>query len=94
MKVEVRLYATFREHLPPGHKESCVLELAEGARVVEVMQTLRIPQDLPNLILLNGRQSAPESALHHGDVLSIFPPLAGGGLPQALPRRDASACGG
>ncbi|MBI2370347.1 MAG: MoaD/ThiS family protein [Deltaproteobacteria bacterium] len=85
MKVEVKLFATFREHLPPGHKESCVLELAEGARVVEVMETLRIPRDLPNMILLNGRQGAPESELHHGDVLSIFPPLAGGLVPQALP---------
>jgi molybdopterin converting factor small subunit len=42
------------------------------------MRSLRIPDDLDRLQVVNGRDAVPEHILKDGDVLSAFPPLAGG----------------
>lgn len=79
MKVEVRLFANFREYLPPGsEKYSCALELEEGATIGQVLAKLRIPESLPMVPLVNGIHRQPDDPLQPGDVLSIFPPVAGG----------------
>ena len=80
MKIEVALYATLSKYLPPGaQNRKAVIEVRDGATVREVLSHLGIPQDLPNILLTNGRQAPEETVLKDGDVLSVFPPLAGGG---------------
>ena len=39
---------------------------------------LKIPDELPKIILINGAQKKPESELSDGDELSMFPPISGG----------------
>ncbi len=79
MKVEVKLFANFREYLPPGsEKYSCTLEFAEGTTIKQVLARLKIPEDLPMVPLVNGIHRRPEDPLQPGDILSIFPPVAGG----------------
>lgn len=79
MKVEVKLFANFREYLPPGsEKYSCMLELEEGTTIGQVLTKLHIPGSLPLVPLVNGIHQKPDDPLHPGDILSIFPPVAGG----------------
>ncbi len=79
MKVEARLFATLAAYLPEeGDGRSATLELADGSTVQDVVRSLRIPDDMPFLAMLNGRDAALDQPLADGDVLSLFPPLAGG----------------
>jgi len=79
MKVEVKLFANFREYLPPGsEKYSCTLELEKGTTIGQVLAKLHIPESLPMVPLVNGIHQKPDDPLQPGDVLSIFPPVAGG----------------
>ncbi len=79
MKVEVSLSATLAAHLPaarPG--DSAILEMPDGTTVGQVIDSLKIPPGLDCLRVVNGLDAQPEQTLKDGDVLSIFPPLAGG----------------
>ena len=79
MKVEVRLFATLAAYLPAGATgDSAALDVPEGTTVVEVIRSLEIPSELEYLTVVNGRDASPEHQLAHGDVVSLFPPLAGG----------------
>ena len=79
MKVEVQLFATLGEYLPPGTTgDSLTLDLPGGTTVDEVIQVLEIPENLECLKVVNGHDTRPGHRLVDGDVLSLFPPLAGG----------------
>jgi molybdopterin converting factor small subunit len=43
-----------------------------------VVHSLRVPDELERLTVVNGRDAGPDHVLSDGDVLSLFPPLAGG----------------
>jgi molybdopterin converting factor small subunit len=79
VKVAVHLTATLRAYLPPGTRgDSVVLDVAEGTTVDQVVHSLRIPSELERLTVVNGLDATPAQRLVEGDVLSVFPPLAGG----------------
>lgn len=79
MKVEVRLFATLVTFLPPhGRDGAAELEIPDGSTVAEVTSRLGIPPDLARVVLVNGRDIGPEAPLAACDVVTIFPPLAGG----------------
>jgi molybdopterin converting factor small subunit len=79
MKVEAKLFANFREFLPPGTKGySVFLDVEEGTTIGQVLGILQIPESIPMLTLVNGIHQKFEDPLHSGDVLSLFPPVAGG----------------
>jgi molybdopterin converting factor small subunit len=79
VKVAVHLTATLRAYLPPGTRgDHVVLDLPEGSTVDQVVHSLRIPPEVERLTVVNGRDGTPAHALAEGDVLSLFPPLAGG----------------
>jgi molybdopterin converting factor small subunit len=77
MKVEVRLYATLRRYGSP-EQAPLRLDVPEGSRVARVLEILSIPSGEERVILLNGRPADDGSALHEGDRLVLFPPVAGG----------------
>jgi len=79
MEIEVKLFATLRDYLPPGSSRfSCKIEVDGHARVRDILSKLKIPDELPKIILVNGVHGKEEQVLKEGDVLSIFPPVAGG----------------
>jgi len=79
MKVEIRLFATFRDFLPPGSTMFSFTEVLEAdTTVAEVIETLKLPEHVPKIIIVNGIHAEPGRALQEGDVLSPFPPIAGG----------------
>lgn len=80
MKIEVRLFATLRDVLPPGPAATgtTTIDLPAGATVADVGRVLGIPGDLARVALVNGEDAGPERRLRDGDVVTLFPPLAGG----------------
>lgn len=79
MKVEVRLFATFAVYLPPASVAgTAVVEISEGGTVAELAARLGIPAALPRITLVNGDDAGPDRQLASGDVVTLFPPLAGG----------------
>jgi len=54
------------------------MEVDDSTRVQEILSRLRIPDEIPKIILINGVHGKREQVLKDGDVLSIFPPVAGG----------------
>lgn len=80
MKVELRLFASLRKKLPPGSpRGKCDLELPDGVTIGEVLRRMNIPQPSAQMVLVNGEHGRDFArVLHDGDVLSVFPPVAGG----------------
>ena len=79
MEIEVKLFATLRDYLPKGSSRfSCKMEVDGSTRVQDILSRLKIPEEIPKIILINGVHGKKEQMLKEGDVLSIFPPVAGG----------------
>ena len=79
MRVEVRLFATLAAFLPPNGRDGVAeFEIPEGGTVADVTRYLGLPSDLARVVLVNGRDAGSESPLAPRDVVTIFPPLAGG----------------
>jgi sulfur carrier protein len=79
MEIEVKLFATLRDYLPKGSgRFSCKMEVDDQTQVRQILTRLNIPEEMPKIILVNGVHGKKEQVLKEGDVLSIFPPVAGG----------------
>ena len=83
MEITVRLFAHFLENLPgkDGGREA-VIPLSEGTTVAHLIKGLGISAELPKVILVNGQMKEPDEELRDGDLVSIFPPVAGGSSSQ------------
>ncbi len=79
MKIEVQLYATLSQYLPKGaQNRKAVMEFDDGLTVGKVIDQLGIPKEHPNMVLINGIHAKDDVPLKDGDVVAVFPPLAGG----------------
>ncbi len=80
MRIELRLFANLRRKLPPGSpRGKCDLELPENTTIAAVLTRMDIPPDSAQMVLVNGEHDRDLGrTLRDGDVLSIFPPVAGG----------------
>jgi molybdopterin converting factor small subunit len=79
VKVEVQLFATLAAYLPAAAgSDSATLDVPEGSTVDDLVRALAIPLELDCIRVVNGVDADPDQVLSAGDVLSIFPPLAGG----------------
>jgi molybdopterin synthase sulfur carrier subunit len=92
VRVEVRLFANLTAFLPPHSKDGVVeFEIPEGSTVADVTRRLGIPSDLARVVLVNGFDAGAEAPLAPRDVITIFPPLAGGSLSRTAPDRSRAA---
>ena len=83
MNVTVKLYATLGDYLPPGSRHNRVdLAVADDASVGAVLAPFSLPSQLTHLVLVNGVFIPPgereTTRLADGDVLAVWPPIAGG----------------
>jgi len=79
VKVEVRLFANLAKLLPPGsQKKRSTINVKKGTTVDELLERLNIPPKITNIIMVNGKHQGRDIELSEGDVLSVFPPIAGG----------------
>lgn len=84
MKITFKLFATLTDHLPPDARRGnqVVLDVAPEATISQIIEPFGLPPRLVHLVLVNGRYIEPEkrlsTTLSEGDVLAIWPPIAGG----------------
>ena len=83
MKVELKLYASLSHYLPNGHVDhKVVLDVPEGITPSQLIDDMKLPRESCFLVLVNGIFVPPEErqsrAMHEGDALAIWPPIAGG----------------
>lgn len=84
MKITFKLFASLTDYLPPEARQGNVLELevAADAPIARIIEPFGLPPKLVHLVLVNGHYIAPDQRLTHtlreGDVLAIWPPIAGG----------------
>jgi molybdopterin converting factor small subunit len=77
-RVNVRLFASLRKYIPAGASEPLTVELGDGATVGDVLSSLGIPPQRAHMIVAADGQIERTAAVHDGQELSIYPPLAGG----------------
>jgi molybdopterin converting factor small subunit len=79
VRVEVRLFATLARYLPPDNQAgSAILDVADDSTVADLARVLGIPGEAPRIVLVNDREADQDRRLQRGDVVTLFPPLAGG----------------
>ncbi len=84
MHITLKLFASLTDYLPTTSKYTNIVELevADGATITQVTDPYHLPPALVHLVLVNGHYIAPEQradqVLKEGDVLAIWPPIAGG----------------
>lgn len=84
MKITFKLFATLTDYLPAEARRSNQIELdiAPEAPISRVIEPFGLPPKLVHLVLVNGKYIEPEqrmtATLTEGDVLAIWPPIAGG----------------
>lgn len=83
MTITLKLYASLGSYLPAGAERNKIdIEIAEGTTIQAVLDRYNLPRKLCHLVLVNGFFQPPvkraEVALNEGDVLAVWPPVAGG----------------
>jgi molybdopterin converting factor small subunit len=79
MRVQLKLFASFRQYLPAGAEGSAVeLEMPEATRVSELLARIGVPEEDAPMILVNGRGIDSDRVLVENDVVAVFPAMAGG----------------
>jgi sulfur-carrier protein len=84
MRIGLKLFASLTDRLPPearaGHRVD--LEVEPGTTVTDVVRRQGIPPELLAIVLVDGhwvdRRDRDTRALAEGEVLAIWPPVAGG----------------
>ena len=84
MNITFKLFATLTDYLPAEARRSnqVTLDVAQDASISQIIEPYGMPPKLVHLVLVNGKYIAPEArgttTLSEGDVLAIWPPVAGG----------------
>ena len=84
MRITFKLYATLGDLLPPHAKRNIAeIEVDESATLHSIIDQYQVPRELAHLVLINGvfvcdADRDESGLLKEGDVLAIWPPVAGG----------------
>lgn len=83
MQITLKLYASLDKYLPAGAVKNVIdITVDEGATVMDVIQSLKLPHEYCHLVLVEGVYVAPSERdtrpLAEGEALAIWPPVAGG----------------
>ena len=83
MRVQLELYASLMRYLPPGAERHAVrVDMPEGATAHALMERCGVPRAEAHLVMRNGVYLHPDErdalALAEGDVIGVWPPVAGG----------------
>ena len=84
MRVSLKLFASLAVHLPPEARPRlrAELEVAEGLTVADLIRAQGLPEGQCAIVLVDGvwvaRADRPSRRLAEGEVVAIWPPVAGG----------------
>ncbi len=88
MKITLKLFASLAAHLPADARTAhrIDLDVPAGTTVMDVVHRQGIPEALCAIVLVNGiwvdRSERPNRVLTEGEVLAVWPPVAGGQHPR------------
>ncbi|MDO9107489.1 MAG: MoaD/ThiS family protein [Coriobacteriia bacterium] len=79
MNVDVALFASLSAYQPDGQagRHARTFDLAAGTTIATLIAELKLP-DQARVVFIDGRHAEESAALHDGQRLAIFPPVAGG----------------
>lgn len=75
MQIKVKLFASLRNQV--GKKE-LDLNISEQKQVRDVIKSLKLSEQDNFITMINGVHCQLDQGLNDGDILSIFPMIAGG----------------
>lgn len=84
VRIALKLYATLTDFLPVQSRRGnrVEIEVPADATPADVISSYGLPTKLVHLVLVNGVYVAPQDRstriFQDGDVLAIWPPVAGG----------------
>jgi sulfur-carrier protein len=84
MQITFKLFATLTDYLPLASRTTNIvtLEVDPEATIMQIIEPFGLPANLVHLVLVNGKYINPSDrttyTLNPGDVLAIWPPIAGG----------------
>ena len=84
MQITFKLFASLTDYLPPEARYTNIvhLDVAPEASISQIIEPFGLPAKMVHLVLINGKYIEPEKrltqTLAEGDVLAIWPPIAGG----------------
>lgn len=84
MNITFKLYASLTDYLPAEQRRSnqMTLDVPADATIATIIEPFALPMKMVHLVLINGTYVPPEQratrTLAEGDVLAIWPPIAGG----------------
>lgn len=80
MIVHVKLYASLRRYRPAVELgQTFQIDLPAGATVEQLIQgELRLPPKETAIVLVNGIRQSWDWVLNDGDMIALWPPIAGG----------------
>ena len=84
MNITLKLFATLTDYLPAEARRSnqVALDIDPALPINKIIEPFGLPPKLVHLVLVNGKYIEPEkrmtTTLVEGDVLAIWPPIAGG----------------
>lgn len=84
MKITLKLFASLTDYLPAQARYTNLVELdvSPQASISQIIEPFGLPSKMVHLVLVNGKYIEPDKRLTHmldpGDVLAIWPPIAGG----------------
>ena len=84
IRITLKLFASLTKYLPDAYRRSreMPMEIDPGATIDSIIALLGMPAPLVKLVLLNGVFVSPDeraaTRFGDGDVLAIWPPIAGG----------------
>ncbi|MCP5300845.1 MAG: MoaD/ThiS family protein [Chromatiaceae bacterium] len=83
MRIRLELYASLMGYLPAGsdrHASTC--DLPDGSTAHVLLDRYGVPRDKAHLVLRNGvylhQEQRDAQPLADGDVIAVWPPVAGG----------------
>jgi sulfur carrier protein ThiS len=83
MQINIEFYASLMQYLPSGksrHRRE--IRVDDGLPLSSLIEQFHIPEKMAHIVLVNGRfveaDKRAERLLAEGDVVSIWPPVAGG----------------
>jgi molybdopterin converting factor small subunit len=75
MQIKVKLFASLRNRV--GKKE-VEMDISDQDQIRDIVKTLNLSEEENFITMINGVHCKLDQSLNDGDVLSIFPMIAGG----------------
>lgn len=83
MQITFKLFASLTDYLPATRKDNAIaLDIAPETTIEDLVKRFQVPAKQVHLVLINGVFVPPQErasrSIKDGDVLAIWPPVAGG----------------